>query len=309
MPGSFHELLNFDLPRIDSDAVELGSVLGRGATSTAFRSTFNGKSYAAKVLKDEDQLIGNVHQSVITEVSTLSKLGHHPNVVQFHGICLDKSFRPIILMELVEGKDLERYLTQLRPGFDLGRPTIQKWSLDLLSALEYLHTRDPIIIHCDIKPANLLVSADLKSLKLTDFGIAKALERDRRLASASKTNAGSLHYQAPEILSKSGTAFYTEKSDIYSAALVIYYLLSGQRPESDVNADTRWRPTVLVAQMRWRKAADLLERMWAPDPEARPSAGVCAAAVRRMGLGRRAELRAGLSSLLPRGWLRSTLVR
>jgi eukaryotic-like serine/threonine-protein kinase len=126
---------------------------------------------------------------------------------------VDKSSSQIILMELFEGKDLERYLSQLRPGFDLGRPTIQKWSLDLLSALEYLHTRDPIIIHCDIKPepANLLLSPDLKSLKLTDFGISKTLERDRRLASALKTDEGSLHYRAPEVLSVSGTAFFTEK--------------------------------------------------------------------------------------------------
>jgi hypothetical protein len=72
--------------------------------------------------------------------------------------------------------------------------------------------------------------------------------------------------------------------------------------------DARWWPTVLAALMRWRKAADLLQRMWAHDPEARPSAGECAAPVRGMGLGRRAELSAGLSSLLPRGWLRGTLV-
>ena len=275
------EFMMIDFPRIECKAIQLGSVLGHGATSTAFKSTFNGKSYAAKVLKSENDLGSSFDQSIHSELSALTKLGSHPNVVQFHGVCVDHTSSPIILLELVEGKDLEKYLSQLKPGFDLGKPIVQKWSLDLLSALDYLHTRDPIIIHCDIKPANLLVSPDRTSLKLTDFGISKTLDREKRLTSQLKANEGSPRYRAPEVLSSTGFAVYTEKSDIYSASLVIYYLLTGRRPENDVKVDPRWRPTTLVARMRWRRASDLLERMWAHDAEARPPAGECIAELRR----------------------------
>ena len=282
MVNSFRDLC-LNLPQFNAQSVELGPVLGHGATATAFKCSFNGKSCAAKVMKSEGDLGSTFDESVATELLTLSKLGPHPNIVQCHGVCVDDASAPIIILELMEGKDLEKYLSQLKPGFDLGRQTIQKWSLDLLSALDFLHNRDPILIHCDVKPANLLLTPCRTSLKLTDFGIAKSVDRRQRLEGQLKANEGSPRYRAPEVLSRSGTAAYTEKSDIYSAALVMYYLLTGRRPENDVKVDPKWRPTLMAARMRWRKASDLLERMWAHEPEKRPTAGECAGLVRRFG--------------------------
>ena len=271
-----------DLPLIASKSLELGTVLGKGATATAFRSSFNGKSCAAKVVKSEDDLGNKLDKIVLAEIAALSKVGTHPNIVQFHGVCLENPAGPIIVMELVEGKDLENYFSSLRPGFELNKETIQKWSLDLLSALNFLHDRDPIIIHCDIKPANLLMTRCRSSLKLTDFGISKSINRDQRRSCQLKANEGSPAYLAPELLSKSKLASYTEKSDIYSASLVIFTLLTGRRPEHDVKVDPRWRPTTMISRMRWRKLSDLLERMWAHDPEQRPSAADCAALLRAL---------------------------
>ena len=178
---------------------------------------------------------------------------------------------------------MEQHLSSFNAGFDLGKETIRKWSHDLLSALEFLHNRDPIIIHCDIKPANLLLTPCKTSLKLTDFGISKSIHREQRHCCQLKANEGSPRYRAPEILSSTNVSHYTEKSDIYSASLVIYYLLTGRRPENDVKVDARWRPTTFSARMRWRKVSDLLERMWVHDPEQRPSAGECALYVSRLG--------------------------
>ena len=271
---------NFDqlakVPQIDRGLLMLGSVLGKGATATAFKSSFGGKFCAAKVLNSEDVFSVQSDENVISEVVTLSKLGTHPNIVQFHGVCVENSSNLIIVLELVDGKDLEKYLSSLRDGFDLGKSIVQKWSHDLLSALYFLHNRDPILIHCDVKPANLVITPCKTSLKLTDFGISKSIHREHRQSQCLKANEGSPRYRAPEVLSDSEFAAYTEKSDIYSASLVIYYLLTGRRPENDVKIDPRWRPTTMVSRMRWRKVSDLLERMWAHDAEKRPSAGECA---------------------------------
>ena len=291
-----------DVPLLDFRSIELGSVLGKGATSTAFRSTFNGKSYAAKVLKTEDDfgrpMPSGTDETLQAELLALSKLGAHPNVVQFYGVCSDSESNPMIVLELVEGKDLERYLSQLKPGFDLGRATIQKWSLDLMSALDFLHNRDPMIVHCDVKPANLLVTPCRTSLKLTDFGIAKLLDRERRLSRPLKANEGSPRYRAPEVLSSTGVASFTEKADIYSAGMVVHYLLTGRRPESDTAADPRSRPSLAVARLRWRGAADVVERMWAHDAERRPTAGECAAVIRSLG---RADEEEEEEPAVPRG--------
>ena len=63
----------------------------------------------------------------------------------------------------------------------------------------------------------------------------------------------------------------------------ILFQIDARVTQSDVKVDARWRPTVMAARMRWRKATDLLERMWAHDPEARPSAVECAGLVRGLG--------------------------
>ena len=84
-----------------------------------------------------------------------------------------------------------------------------------------------------------------------------------------------------------GEVAFTAKLDIYtrfySASMVIYFLLTGRRPENDVKIDPRWRPTTMVSRLRWRKASDLLERMWAHDAEQRPSAGECAEYFSKLG--------------------------
>jgi serine/threonine protein kinase len=256
---------------IDASRLELGSSIGQGATCIAYKAKLSDKSYAAKIFKTE-ALNSNL---VIAEITTLSKVGTHPNVVEFFGASISKAGIPTLLFELVEGRDLERHLSFQKPGFDLGKQTVHRWSLDILSALDFLHDRDPIIIHCDVKPANLILTPCLTSLKLTDFGIAKTVARDRRLVESFPANEGSPRYRAPEMLSSSDSTHYTEKVDVYSAAIVICLLLTGRRP------DNERRPTP-AARWRWRALSDLLERMWAHNPAQRPSAGECAVQLRSL---------------------------
>ena len=93
----------------------------------------------------------------------------------------------MILVELMGPDDLGGFLARKPPGFDLGRARALAWILDLLRALEHLHDRDPILIHRDVKPENLLLTRDRRSLKLADFGLAKAV---RRAPSARAPSAG-----------------------------------------------------------------------------------------------------------------------
>ena len=92
-----------------------------------------------------------------------------------------------------------------------------------------------------------------------------------------------LRYSAPEVFvhdEARGGAVYSDWADIFSAALVIWRLLTGRRPRA--RADPLERPKAGPARRRWPAPAALLERMWAHAPEERPSAGECAAAVRDM---------------------------
>ena len=92
---------------------------------------------------------------------------------------------------------------------------------------------------------------------------------------------GTPRYWAPEVLATlSGVAgpageaaVYDERCDVYSAGLVLWFLLTGCRPVANVLLNPRARPDTEPPYRRWPAAAALAERMWAHDPAARPSAG------------------------------------
>ncbi len=207
-------------------------------------------------------------------------------------------------------------------------PQIYAWALDILGALEHLHTSRPSIIHRDIKPENILLAEGGRCLKLIDFGLSKRiplgggavchrgswdLERQASIspdeeeedgdALASHTGRiGTPRYGAPEVFHPPGagdeadadadvTGVYTEKADVYSAAIILWYLIAGRRPKLDIRKDAAARPDIEAARRRWPEAAGLLEQMWAGEPGQRPSAGECAARVRQL------PLRAGVCGL------------
>lgn len=102
----------------------------------------------------------------------------------------------------------------------LGTEKATAWTTQLLEALAFAHANR--VIHCDVKPDNLLVMADQR-LCLTDFGIARIAHRTQRDGSGS----GTIGYVAPE--QAMGKPSF--RSDVFSAGLVIYRVFSGRLPE------------------------------------------------------------------------------
>ena len=253
----------------------LGTIIGQGATANVHETKMRGKQCAAKVLRTDTEKHDSNFQDLLMEIYVMCHAGSHPTLVEFYGACLSELGNPVILMELLEGQDLESFLTRQKDGFDLGKQVVYTWSHDLLSALDFLHDRDPIIMHRDVKPANLLLTPARTNLKLTDFGLAKSVPRAERSTALHRSNTGTPRYRAPEVQSTLPVAAYTERADVFSAALVMWYLLAGRRPENDVRTDPRGRPLPVVARWRWRAVSDLLEDMWTHQPELRPSAADC----------------------------------
>ena len=144
-------------------------------------------------------------------------------------------------------------------------------------------------MHRDLKPANILITRESQTLKLIDFGLAKRISGadGHTLVRSHTCNVGTPRYMAPEVLASarlSSMVEYTEKADIFSAALIIWYLLTGHRPNCRGSEDLRARPDLEPARRRWEALAGLLERMWAHEAEARPSAEECVSAMYMMGL-------------------------
>lgn len=165
--------------------------------------------------------------SFLKELAILVQL-NHPNIVSFHGVEYQKAGRYIV-MDYCQGGTL-RQLLESKTELSL----VQKLGLvqDTLRGLEHIHEHR--IIHCDLKPDNILldVSDYGWTAKIADFGIARFLGPTG--ARAENTgDTGSPAYMAPE-------RFYgrfSVESDLYAVGILLYELVSGHRPFSGMPLD------------------------------------------------------------------------
>jgi serine/threonine-protein kinase len=150
---------------------------------------------------------------------------YHPNIVTVHDFGADEN-GIYIVMELVNGTDLK---TKIKENGSFPEQEGLPLILQACAGLGYAHRAG--IVHCDVKPQNMLVTRDNR-LKITDFGIARALATiDPH--EKSEVVWGSPQYISPEQAAGSAPS---PASDVYSLGVVIYEMLSGRLPfESDDN--------------------------------------------------------------------------
>jgi hypothetical protein len=156
---------------------------------------------------------------------------HHPNVVQVYGSGMDGG-EPWLAMELVDGCDLYRLLRRLvGDGRTLGVDVSAYLGREVLRALQSVHAaRDaagqPLgIIHRDVTPSNLYLSAD-GLVKLGDFGIARSMSRSTVRSGGSAMLKGKFAYLSPEQVA--GEPF-DQRADLFSLAVVITEMLLGKQ--------------------------------------------------------------------------------
>jgi serine/threonine protein kinase len=249
--------------------VKMGKAIAAGAEGQVSMAMVRGVQCVAKTLKKNP--IPSAHDDLIRELDLLTGMHDHPNVVKFVGACIKDPDNPILLEEWVGGPSLEKFLIDRRPA-KLEKRTIWSWTNDLLQGLNFLHNRNPIIIHRDLKPANLLLSTDLCTLKLTDFGLSKAVDRSQRDTATHTGFTGTKRYMAPEVRSQM-VGHYDEKVDIFSSALICWYIATMQAPAILPDDALQARPNLALVQ--WPSFEALLTQMWAHESRARPSALSC----------------------------------
>mmetsp|Transcript_14666 Transcript_14666/g.33864 ORF Transcript_14666/g.33864 Transcript_14666/m.33864 type:complete len:335 (-) Transcript_14666:293-1297(-) len=245
-----------------------GTKIGEGAMGVTFKAKLKGRKCVAKKLKQNTGPQSQAYKDLIMELDIRPSVGHHPNLVEFYGACIVNLSSPIILEELVKGPNLEAFMTQ--KYVKLERNTVYGWTLDIVRALDFLHNRNPIIIHRNLKPASLMLTADYSVVKLKDFRMSKKVDAAKRDQWQPKGRTGTVRYISPEEL-KQGNC--TEKVDIYSASLIIWYIAAGRRPAINDMGRLDARPE--LGPVAWPELEALISKMWAQSPPQRPSAGEC----------------------------------
>ena len=203
---------------------QMGDPIGRGGLATIYRARDmqTGRIVAIKVLRE----VYSTDPKFITRFRLSAKAQsalHHPNVVQVYdyGQTNGKYF---VVMELVEGTDLRRYL---RSRGVLGVETAIRIAHDVALGLGATHRHG--IVHRDVKPQNILMGRD-GSIKLTGFGIASVYKdiNDERLTTTGMT-LGTVQYYAPE---QALDEIVSPATDIYALGMVLYEMLTA-RPAFD----------------------------------------------------------------------------
>jgi serine/threonine-protein kinase len=196
------------------------SPIGAGGMAVVYKAQdlALGRLVAVKILREpltgDPDFLARFQQ----EARAAANLAH-PNIVTVHDFGRDGG-RNYIVMEYVEGKDLKSLIKEGSP-FKVDRAL--DLTIQICAGIGYAHRAG--LVHCDVKPQNILVTADGR-VKVTDFGIARALAT---LQPGETTDVvwGSPQYYSPE--QAAGEA-PTPASDVYAIGVVVYEMLAGRLP-------------------------------------------------------------------------------
>ncbi len=195
---------------------EIERVLGEGAQGVVYlgRDPELERDVAIKSLHlDSHDRDPGLMETLRQEARTMGKM-QHPNIVAIHDAGVHAG-RPYLVFEFVEGMTL----SDLRTDEDLSVKRATAIMRDIISGMAFAHQRD--VIHCDLKPANILIGTDDKA-KITDFGIAKIISGNRR---EDGNLIGSPRYMAPEYIQH---GIQGAASDVSSLGLIFHEVLTGR---------------------------------------------------------------------------------
>ena len=222
-----HPTLNTE--RVLNDRYEIGELIGRGGMADVYlgRDIRLGRSVAIKVLRPDlarDPLFQSRFRREAQAVAGLN----HPAIVSVYdtgdqespGSSPEDVRLPFIVMEYVPG----RTLRDLVKAGEITTDKAVEYILGVLSALEYSHRSG--IVHRDIKPANVMVTAD-GGVKVMDFGIARAMADSAATMTQTQAVIGTAQYLSPE---QARGETVDARSDLYSAACLLFEMLSGRPP-------------------------------------------------------------------------------
>ncbi len=248
-------------PQIPGYTIE--SLIAKGGMAKVYlaQPDDGGRKLALKVYEPENP-DPRVAESFLHEAKMLSEL-HHINVVRIYEWGSLDNGCLYMAMEYLEGGDLQQRIKR-----DIGEIQALGMLIELAYVLQYVHNHG--LIHCDIKPANILFRRD-GSLVLTDFGIAKRCQGPASVKpKISATIAGSPDYCSPE--QAQGWPM-DERTDIYSAGLVFIKMLTGKNPFRGENMqDTlinQIKMDVPKLNSHFEQFQPLVDKMLAKNPDER----------------------------------------
>ncbi|KAL8106722.1 hypothetical protein AgCh_023470 [Apium graveolens] len=245
--------------------LQLREEIGQGSFAVVYRGIWNASDVAVKVYfgdeYSEEALLD--HKK---EIDIMRKL-RHPNVLLFMGAVYSQKKIAMVTEYLPRGS-LFKALHKNNQSLDIKRRL--RMALDVARGMNYLHHRNPPIVHRDLKTSNLLVDKNW-NVKVGDFGLSKLKHATFLTA---KSGRGTPQWMAPEVLRNEPS---NEKSDVFSFGVILWELMTQAIPWSDLNP---LQVVGVVGFMDRRldipdaldpRISSLIEDCWQSNPGNRPS--------------------------------------
>ncbi|CAJ2650617.1 unnamed protein product [Trifolium pratense] len=245
--------------------LQLRKEIGQGSYAVVYHGIWNASDVAVKVYFANGYTEETL-QDYKKEVDIMKRL-RHPNVLLFMGAIYSQK-KHAIVTELLPRGSLFRTLHKNNQTFDIRRHL--RMALDVARGMNYLHHRNPPIVHRDLKSSNLLVDKNW-NVKVGDFGLSKL--KDATLLTT-KSGRGTPQWMAPEVLRSEPS---NEKSDVFSYGVVLWEIMTQSIPWKDLNS---LQVVGIVGFMDRRldlpegldpHVASIINDCWQSDPEQRPS--------------------------------------
>jgi len=254
---------------IPSGEITLHGTIGSGFFGAVSKGMWRGRKVAVKkITRQTFRKLSSV-DLFGKEIKIWSILDNQ-YIVAFLGICINAQDHYIVT-EYMDGGNLQDFV--LQQGGLLTVQRILSFAKSMAAGVAYLHGHTPSIIHRDLTPNNVLLDSNFINCKVADFGLSR-FKNPQGLMSAA---VGSLVYMAPEIYKGER---YNEKADVYSFAIILWFLFSKTQPHvfhnvsSDLFASLaameQQRPSLKRVEMAqcWK---NLIRASWNPDFNQRPS--------------------------------------
>ncbi|KAG6473936.1 G-type lectin S-receptor-like serine/threonine-protein kinase At2g19130 [Zingiber officinale] len=241
--------------------------LGGGGFGSVFKGSFpNSTAIAVKRL----EALRQGEKQFRTEVGTIGTI-QHVNLVRLIGFCSEGANR-LLVYEFMPKGSLDTHLFSASATV-LNWKTRYQIAVGTARGLTYLHEqcRD-CIIHCDIKPENILLDDSLTP-KLSDFGLAKLMGRD--FSRVLTTMRGTRGYLAPEMIT--GLPI-TAKADVYSYGMMLFEIVSGRRnlqEKTEEGNTAGFFPTLVFSKLMEKNIGSLLDQRLEGDADLEELNRVC----------------------------------
>lgn len=194
--------------------------IGRGSFKTVYKGLDTEKTVEVAWCELQTHRLTRSERQRFSEEVEMLKVLQHPNIVRFYDSWkLSKCI--ILVTELMTSGTLKTYVRRFRP---MKLKLLQRWSLQILKGLQFLHSRSPPILHRDLKCDNVFINGPTASVKIGDLGLATL-----KKASFAKSVIGTPEFMAPEMYEEK----YDEAVDVYAFGMCMLEMATSEYPYSE----------------------------------------------------------------------------